>query len=232
MKKLIFSLMASVLVVSVAVKVSAQTVTRDVSGYNGIACGGPFHVFIKIDGTEGVKLDVDANIVDDIKTEVENGILKVEFKNHWKSHGNIQRADIYISAKTVAYLANSGSGNTTVDGVMTAENAKIALSGSGNIKTAVKSGTLDIKISGSGSIDVKGSTGLAECRISGSGQINGKSLSTETVEASIAGSGDINIMASKKVSARISGSGSVLYSGSASIGETRYAGSGRISKAD
>ncbi|WP_162996446.1 head GIN domain-containing protein [Mucilaginibacter celer] len=232
MKKIICSMMASLLVVAVAFTASAQTVTRNVSGYNGIACGGPFNVFIKIDGTEGVKLDVDANIVDDIKTEVENGILKVEFKDHWKNHRNIQRANIYISAKTVGYLANSGSGNATVDGVMTAENAKIALSGSGNIKTAVKSGTLDLRISGSGSIDVKGSTGMADCHISGSGQINGKSLSTETVEASIAGSGDVNIMASKKVSARIAGSGSVVYSGSATIGETRYAGSGRVSKAD
>ncbi|QEM03212.1 DUF2807 domain-containing protein [Mucilaginibacter rubeus] len=232
MKKLIFSLMASLLTVSIAFNASAQTVTRNVSGYNGIACGGPFNVFIKIDGTESLKLDVDANVVDDIKTEVENGILKVEFKDHWKNHRNMQRANIYITAKSLGYLANSGSGNATVDGTMTAENAKIALSGSGNIKTAVKSGTLDLKISGSGSIDVKGSTGMADCRISGSGEINGKSLRTETVEASIAGSGNINLIASKTVSARISGSGSVVYSGTATIGATRYAGSGRVSKAD
>jgi len=230
MKKIIFSLVASLLTISAAFNASAQTVTRNVSGYNGIACGGPFNVFIKIDGTESVKLDVDADVVDDIKTEVENGILKVEFKDHWKSHRNIQRANIYISAKTVGFLANSGSGNTTVDGVMTTEHAKIALSGSGNIKTAVKSATLDLKISGSGSIDVKGSTGMADCRISGSGEINGKSLNTETVEAAIAGSGNVNIAASKSVSARIAGSGSVEYSGTATIGETRYAGSGRVNK--
>jgi hypothetical protein len=232
MKKLIFSMMASLLTVSIAFNASAQTVTRNVSGYNGITCGGPFNVFIKIDGTESVKLDVDANIVDDIKTEVENGILKVEFKDHWKSHRNIQHANIYISAKTVEYLANSGSGNSTVDGTMTGEHAKIALSGSGNIKTAVKSGTLDLKISGSGSIDVKGSTGMADCRISGSGEINGRSLKTETVEASIAGSGSISLIASKTVSARISGSGSVNYSGTATTSDTHYAGSGRVNKVD
>ncbi|UOE51720.1 DUF2807 domain-containing protein [Mucilaginibacter sp. SMC90] len=232
MKKLIFSLMASLLTVSIAFNTSAQTVSRNVSGYNGIACGGPFNVFIKIDGTESLKLDVDANIVDDIKTEVQGGILKVEFKDHWKNHRNIQRANIYITAKSLGYLANSGSGNSTVDGVMTADNAKIALSGSGNIKTAVKSGSLDMRISGSGSIDVKGSTGMADCHISGSGEINGKSLKTETVEASIAGSGNINVIASKTVSARISGSGSVVYSGSATTGETHYAGSGRVSKVD
>src|SRR5476651_307900 len=189
MKKLIFSGMALLLTVSMAFNSPAQTVTRNVSGYTGVSCGGPFNVFIKIDGTESIKLDVDANVVNDIKTEVENGVLKVEFKDHWKSHRNIQRANIYITAKTLGYLGNSGSGNTTVDGVMSAQNARVALSGSGNIKTAVKSSTLDLSISGSGSIDIKGSTGMADVHIAGSGEVNGKDLKTQTVEARISGSG-------------------------------------------
>lgn len=233
MKKLSFSLMAVLLLtVSMAFNTSAQTVTRNVSGYTGISCGGPFNVFIKIDGTESIKLDVDANVVNDIKTEVENGVLKVEFKDHWRNHRNIKRANIYITAKTLKYLGNSGSGNATVDGVMSAQNAKVALSGSGNIKTAVKSNTLDLSISGSGSIDIKGSTSMADVHIAGSGEVNGKDLKTETVEARISGSGSINIIADKTVSASISGSGSVLYSGNATTGSTHYAGSGRVSKVD
>lgn len=232
MKKLIFSGLALLLTVSIAINASAQAVTRNVSGYTGVSCGGPFNVFIKIDGTESIKLDVDANIVNDITTEVENGILKVQFKDHWKSHRNIQRANIYITAKTLAYLGNSGSGNTTVEGIMTGQNAKVALSGSGNIKTSVKSGSLDLAISGSGSIDIDGNTGMADVHINGSGEINGKELKTESVEARISGSGSVNIIADKTVSARISGSGSVLYSGNATTGDTHYAGSGRVSKVD
>jgi hypothetical protein len=232
MKKLIFCGMALLLTVSIAINGSAQAVTRNVSGYTGISCGGPFNVFIKIDGTESIKLDVDADVVNDIKTEVENGVLKVEFKEHWNKHRNIQRANIYITAKTLKYLANSGSGNLIVEGVITGDNAKVALSGSGNVKTAVKSSTLDLRLSGSGSIDIKGSTGLADVNIAGSGEVNGKDLKTETVEARIAGSGSVNIIANKTVSARIAGSGSVLYSGNATTGDTKYMGSGRVSKVD
>jgi hypothetical protein len=165
MKKLIFSGMTLLLTAFIAVNASAQVVTRSVSGYTGIACGGPFNVFVKIDGTESIKLDVDADVVNDIKTEVEDGVLMVEFKEHWKNHRNMKRANIYITAKSLKYLANSGSGNLTVDGVLTGNNAKVALSGSGNVKTAVKSSTLDLRLSGSGSIDIKGSTGMADSRI-------------------------------------------------------------------
>jgi len=231
MKKLISGI-ALLLGVAMAFNLSAQTVSRNVSGYTGISCGGPFNVFIKIDGTESVKLDVDADVVNDIKTEVENGVLKVEFKDHWKSHRNIERANIYITAKSLKYLANSGSGNATVDGVITGDNAKVALSGSGNIKTAVKSSALDLRLSGSGSIDIKGSTGMADLSIMGSGEVNGKDLKAETVEARISGSGSVNIEANKTVSARIAGSGSVLYSGNATTADTHYAGSGRVTKVD
>jgi hypothetical protein len=232
MKKIFSFGMALILGVSMAFNASAQTVSRNVAGYTGISCGGPFNVFIKIDGTESIKLDVDANVVNDIKTEVEDGVLMVEFKEHWKNHPDMKRANIYITAKSLKYLGSGGSGSVTVEGAITGTYTKIALGGSGNIKTAVKSSTLDVRIGGSGSIDLKGTTGMANINIGGSGMVNAKELKAETVDARIGGSGSINIEASKTVSARIGGSGSVEYSGSATIGETRYAGLGRVTKVD
>ena len=232
MKKYVCSLLTLAFIATVAINAGAQTVTRNVSGYTGIECNGPFSISIKIDGTEGVKLDVDANIIDDIKTEVENGVLKVGFKSRWKNHGNIQRANIYITAKSLSYLTNGGSGNVVLDGTIAGEHAKVALSGSGNLKASVKSATLDLGVSGSGGIYINGSTGMADIHINGSGGINGKALKTEMVKARISGSGGIDVAVSKTISARISGSGSIRYSGDATIADTHYSGSGRVSKVD
>jgi len=206
--------------------------SRKVSGFNSIESGGPFNVHIKINGTESIRLDIDDDVVNDVKTEVVNGALHVGFKNHFSLHRNIKRGDIYITAKSLTGLSNSGSGNMDLDGVLTGDNVKVILSGSGNVRAALKSSTLETRISGSGGINLKGSTGDAEVRISGSGEIDGKALTAETVTASISGSGGINIRANKTVSARITGSGSVTYAGNATIGETRYTGSGRVNKVD
>jgi hypothetical protein len=206
--------------------------TRAVSGFNSIDSGGPFNVHIKITGTESLKLNIDADAINDVKTEVVDGVLKIGFKNRLSFHRNIRKIDIFITAKSLQALENSGSGSVDVDGVMSAPNIKVSLSGSGNMRTAVKADVLDVKISGSGSIDLKGSTSDANLRISGSGQINGESLKTETVIANISGSGSISIIANKTVSARITGSGGVSYTGNASIGETKYTGSGRVNKAN
>ena len=229
MKRKVFILLVSALTL-VTLNTFAQGQSRSVSGFNSIESGGPFNVHIKINGTESLRLDVDEDIVNDVKTEVVNGVLKVGFRNNFSIHRNIKKGDIYITARSLNALANSGSGNVDLDGVLTGQNVKVILSGSGNMRAAVKSNTLESRISGSGGIELKGSTEDANFRISGSGEINGKALTAGTVIASISGSGGVSIIANKTVSARITGSGGVSYSGNAVIGETRYTGSGRVNK--
>jgi hypothetical protein len=232
MKKLTFALVTLACTFMLAFNASAQTVSRNVSGYSGVECNGPFNVTVTIDGTESLKLDVDADILADIQTDVIDGVLKVRFKDRWKNHRNVKRANVYITAKSLNYLGNGGSGSTVLTGTLTGEHAKIAVSGSGNLKGAVTSQTLDLHVSGSGSVDVKGSTGQADISVSGSGSINGRQLKTETVTARISGSGEVNIIANQSVSGHISGSGSLQYSGKATITESRTSGSGRINKVD
>ncbi|WP_183561282.1 head GIN domain-containing protein [Mucilaginibacter sp. SP1R1] len=205
---------------------------RSVSGFNRVESGGPFNIHIKINGTESLRLDVDADLLDDIKTEVVGGTLKIGFKHNFSFHRNIKRGDIYITAKSLEGLGNSGSGSTEVEGVMDGQNVSVTLSGSGGIKTAVKTSSLQVKISGSGSINLKGNANDADFRISGSGEINGRELKTESAIAGISGSGNVYVSANKSVSARITGSGGVSYSGNAAITETKFTGSGRVNKVD
>lgn len=232
MKKLIICYSVILVCIMSAFNAAAQSVTREVSGYTGVECNGPFNVRVKIDGTETLKLDVDADALADITTEVEGGILKVSFKNGWKNHRNLKRADIYITAKSLNYLGNGGSGNTILDGTVTGDNAKLAVSGSGNMRAAVKAQNLELAVSGSGGLITTGSAENADVRVSGSGEIDAKKLTTQNLSAKISGSGSVSIIANQTVSARVSGSGSVEYAGSAKITESHTSGSGRVNKVD
>jgi hypothetical protein len=232
MKKLTICCSVMLVCIMAAFGAAAQSVTRNVSGYTGIECNGPFNVKVKIDGTETLKLDVDADVVNDIETEVEGGILKVNFKDGWKKHRNIKRADIYITAKTLNYLGNGGSGNTVLEGTVTGSNAKLAVSGSGNLRASVKAQSLELAVSGSGGLITNGSAENATVRVSGSGEIDAKKLTVENLSARVSGSGGVSIVANQTVSARVSGSGSVDYAGNAKITESHTSGSGRVNKAD
>lgn len=213
-----------------ALSAAAQGVTRSVSGYYGVECNGPFNVEVKVDGTETLRLDVDADILNDIEVKVDNSILKVQMKNGWRNHRNVKRANIYITTKELHYLGNGGSGNMVLEGTVTGTYAKLALSGSGNLKAAAKGSTVQLALSGSGGLTVNGNADRAIVQISGSGSINAREFTAQRVDARISGSGGVEIVANQTVNAGISGSGGVEFSGTATIGETHYSGSGRVNK--
>src|ERR1700759_10807 len=129
MKRITFTLLSLMLLAAVSFKASAQSTTenRQVSGFSSVASAGPFNVYIKMDGTESLKIDADADVIKDIETVVEDGTLKIKFKDHENWHHNIKKADVYVTAKSLSALANSGSGAIKVDGVISTSNFKFDL---------------------------------------------------------------------------------------------------------
>ena len=232
MKKLSYIILTLALFTMSAGSVSAQGQSRSVSGFSSIASSGSFNVYVKMDGNESVKVDADEDIINDIETVVDGSTLKIRFKDREYRHRDIKKANIYVEAKSLNALVNSGSGSIKVEGTISAGSFKAMLSGSGNISTAVKSDEVHAVISGSGSITLSGNTGEANLVISGSGEIEGKRLKTGSSSAVITGSGNVYVDAEKSVSAHITGSGSLIYSGSASVTDSRYTGSGRVTKGD
>jgi hypothetical protein len=232
MKRLVFILFAVALVSAATISARAQE-SRQVSGFNTVASSGPFNVHIKMDGNESVKVDADADIINDIETVVEGNILKIRFKDHENRHRNIQKAEIYVEAKSLNSLLNAGSGSIKVDGTIATDNFKTILSGSGNISAVVKSEHLNAVISGSGSINLSGSTDDdAHLVVTGSGEIDGKHLKAQSVVGVITGSGNIYIDAEKSIRGSITGSGNVIYSGNATSVTSHTTGSGRVTKED
>jgi hypothetical protein len=235
MKRIAYTFFAAILVFAATLTASAQSgETRQVSGFHGIASSGPFDVHVNINGTESLKISASSKIINEIETVVEDGTLKIKFKHHddWNHDGDYGRIDIYVTAKSLSSLVNAGSGSIKVQGTVSGGDVNVVLSGSGDIETSVKSGNLHTTISGSGSIDINGSADEAKVTISGSGEVNGKDLKTNDASVTITGSGSAYFSADKTVSARIIGSGNVVYSGHATIAESKTIGSGSISKAD
>ena len=205
--------------------------TRSVSGYNGIASGGSFTIYVKIDGTESLRLKGDAEDLKKIETVVEHGVLQIRFpkENEWK-HDHIGHIDVYVTAKSLSSVALGGSGSIDVEGVVKGEKVKVSMGGSGNISTAVESGDLNVSIAGSGNITMKGKTNDAHISIAGSGNLKAPELKADVADIGIAGSGDVRMDIEKTISAHIAGSGNVTYTGNANITTIQSAGSGRVTR--
>jgi hypothetical protein len=123
-----------------------------------------------------------------------------------------------------------GSGDTRIDGTLEGQNVDVSVTGSGNITTGVKAGDLRAHLTGSGNITLTGSAANASVVVSSSGDIKAQNLRGGNVEASITGSGNIKIGADKTLKLHLSGSGNIVYNGSATISDIHTSGSGSIRK--
>lgn len=242
MKRIITSITLCAAVISTGIMASAATVTlyakritfdenRPVSGFTGVSSSGNFDVFITMGSKESLKLDGDQDLINEIETKVEDGTLKIRFKNNknmWKWN-NKGKVTVYVTAKSLNNLSLSGSGDMEVKGAIKGENLDTKVSGSGNMVFTVNVNDFMGAISGSGKITANGSAGSSEIAVSGSGDFNGKNLKTEETDIRVSGSGNVTIHADKTLNAKVSGSGNVRYGGSAEVSISK-SGSGSISK--
>ena len=203
------------------------TETRNVSDYSQIAVAGSFDVKL-VAGKEG-KLTIkgEENLLEYLITEVKDGKLKIK----WEKGVNINTTKellVTVPFEDIEAVSLAGSGDVFSEDTIKADNLKVALAGSGDIKLDINASSISSAISGSGDIQLTGSSENLKCAIAGSGDINGYELTSNNVEVSIAGSGDIKVNVKENLKARISGSGDVYYKGDPKQ-DVKVSGSGSVS---
>jgi hypothetical protein len=208
-----------------------QEQVRSVSGFSSIGNSGSFAVHVKIDGTESLKIvGADVEQASKIETKVENGHLEIRWREGSHPYRFGGKIDIYVTAKTLTAVDMSGSGLMEVDGSLTGSHVAVTSSGSGGLTASIDGAKLEVTMSGSGAVKLKGKTGMTDITMSGSGGLHADGLTTDEAKVDMSGSGLVEIHVDKMLSAVVSGSGGVHYSGNGSLSSVTTSGSGRVRK--
>jgi hypothetical protein len=206
-----------------------QEQIRSVSGFTSIGNSGSFAVHVKINGTESLKIvAADDEEIGKIETKVEGGHLEIRWREGSHPYRFGGKIDIYVTAKTLSAVDMSGSGLMEVDGSLTGDHVDVTASGSGGLTASVDGAKLEVTMSGSGGVRLKGKTSTAVISMSGSGGLHADGLATDEAKVDMSGSGLVEIHVDKTLSAMISGSGGVHYSGNGTVSSVTTSGSGRI----
>ncbi len=203
------------------------TVNRTTSDYDGISVGGSFDVIL-VKGKEGnITIEGEENIIPFIETEIKGNTLKIQFEKNTNIR-TTKRLTVTVTYKDIDKVALGGSGNITNEGTIKSNDFTVALGGSGNITLTIDAEEISSKIGGSGNIKLTGNTNDLSCSIAGSGSIKAYELNTDTVHATIAGSGNVRTTVKTKIKAKVVGSGSVYYKGNPKYIDSKSVGSGDV----
>lgn len=183
----------------------SATQTREVEAIQGISLIGSGSADISIGSPQSVSVTFDDNLIDDVITEVKNGVLKVHVEDSYSSNVGLS---IKIVTESLENISVSGAGTVTAKDIV-AEDFSTNISGVGKIRLAGEASTLKAQISGAGSLDAE-------------------DLKTMAAGVSISGVGKANIHCSQSVNAKISGAGKINIYGNPTDVKKNVSGVGKV----
>ena len=185
----------------------AATQARSVPSFTGVDLAGANNVIVHVGATQSVVVHADSNLLGRVTTRVRSGRLVIG-----TTPGNLSAKSpmfVAVSVPSLDRLRRQGAGNISV--------------------TGINSRTLTVALPGSGNIDAGGTTSKLRVTISGEGTALLRQLIADDAKAAVSGDGTIMLTATNRLSARISGTGAILYGGNPRHVAQRVTGSGTIS---
>jgi Putative auto-transporter adhesin, head GIN domain len=180
---------------------------RSLPPFTRVELAGNNNVIVEVGARQSVIVHADSNLLRRVTTRVRSGRLVIG-----TTPGN-------LSAKSPMFVAVS---LPSLEG--------LRLQGDGNISaTGIDSQSLTVELPGSGNIDAGGTTTSLDVTISGEGTALLRQLVARDANAALSGDGSIMLTATHSLTARVSGSGTVLYGGNPAHVTQTVTGSGTIS---
>ena len=180
---------------------------RSLPHFTGVELAGANNVIVQVGVRQSVIVHADSNLLRRVTTRVRSGRLVI---------GTTPGS---LSAKSPMFVAVS---LPSLDG--------LRLQGDGNISVSgINSRNLTVALPGAGNIDATGTTTKLDVTISGEGTALLRQLIVRDATAALNGDGTIMLTATHRLTARVSGSGTILYGGIPPHVTQRITGSGTIS---
>jgi len=202
--------------------------TRKFGEFDRISVSGGYKVVLKQDSSFGIKITADDNLLKYIKTEVDNGKLKIYSRRSFCNKGQMV---INIGLKNLKEL--KATGGIEISSVGKINTKDIAFKLTGATKLSVELNAENVTTTGSGATEVN-LRGIAKSHIidlSGSGKVNALDFAVNNCDIQTAGVGESKVNVANILNIHSSGASSVKYKGNPQITNDK-SGASSVEKVD
>jgi uncharacterized protein YdeI (BOF family) len=210
------------------IKGNGNIITQDrkVAGFTGIQVSGGFQVEISQGNKEGVKLELEENLMNQVKTEVRNGVLRIYNEGSITTSKSMKA---YVTVKDLNKVEISGGVKLTGKSTFKANTFDLDLSGGSKVTLAIDTKKLTADMSGASKVELSGKADEVEMDMSGASNVNAADLETKRMKVGASGASKVKVYASEALDINASGASSVQYKGSPSI-TSDVSSAARVSK--
>jgi hypothetical protein len=205
----------------------ANAQIRNVTGFHAIQVSGGIDLYLTQSNDEAVAVSASkTEYRDKIKTEVQNGVLKIWFENqrNLKVDWGNKKMKAYVSVKNIDGLEGSGGSDIFIDGTLKSSSLKLDISGGSDFNGKVDIADLQTQLSGGSDIDITGKAGKLKIDASGGSDFQGYGLAADVCNIEASGGSDVYITVNKELTAEASGGSDVKYKGEAVLKQIKTHG--------
>ena len=181
--------------------------TRDIRNFSQVAVAGNTRVFVTQGETPALVVEVDDNLLEYVRTEVDDFSLRLGFAGTVGGYAPTQPLTFRLTVRRLRGLELDGAGAIEA--------------------TNINAPRLVVNISGAGRVRLTGQIEEQYVTVNGSGTYDAAGTESETARVRINGSGTALVWASNTLAARLNGSGRISYYGQPQVSRD-ITGSGHV----
>ncbi len=166
-----------------------------------------------------------------LKTEVENGVLKIYYDESW-NNWNVKNRNLkaYVTCINLDELKASSGSEVNISGVVKSTNFSLQVSSGADFEGNLVVTNMQASSSSGSSIHLSGSAKTTRVKSSSGSDIKGLSFTTESCDADASSGSGIDISVSNDLTAEASSGGRIRYKGGADIKEIAKSRGGSVKK--
>lgn len=206
---------------------------RNVKGFHAIKVSDGIDLYLSYGDEAAAVSASEIKYRDKIKTEVENGVLKIWYDNNLANHlifTNKRNLKVYVSYKDLDRIIASAGSDVLVDGIIKSNLLSLKLSSGSDFKGNVDVNELTVDQSSGSDIRIGGKTNTVSIEASSGSDFNGYNLIADVCTAKGTSGSDITITVNKELNAKASSGSDIHYKGNASLINITKSSGGSVSK--
>jgi hypothetical protein len=188
-------------------------VTRTVGTFSSIDVSDGIDVYLTMGPSEPLVVEAQERLIDDLITEVKDGVLKVYFD---KSISFVRKASVHVSTPKLVKVRASGGSDFKAENIVRGKELVLEASGGSDMRLEVDVENLGIKTSGGSDVYISGKADKLVARTSGGSDLHGSDLKVHTAKLESSGGSDIKIYVLDELTAIASGGSDIIYEGNPS----------------
>ncbi len=201
--------------------------TRNISeNFTSVKVSEGINLFLSQAEKTSVVVEADENIQELLITKVEDGILKIYFKD---MVGKATK-NVFVSVPVIEKITASSAADVKTKTLISSKNLTIDASSGAEIEAETESENLTCESSSGADINLTGTCGKANFHASSGAEIDAKEFEADIVTAKASSGGEISLVANKEISADASSGGEINYYGNPEKTDINTSSGGDINK--